>query len=176
MNAREEIAPQRDSDAGSDLLLDALDEFGKRGGRMGDSLTPSPAKIEQLGDEAREVNMKPSELFAVRVLTYQGRIEYASDEDAELIPHLQEIKERYEELKGSTDFATAGLTAKAEWLARYSQSDERFTREFRRGVEFALWLAEQSDICGVAAVLANDPESYRRGKKNAVDAIARFCS
>ncbi len=55
-------------------------------------------------------------LFAVRVLTYQGRIEYA---DEDLVSHLREISKRYEELKGENDFQTAGLTAKSEWLDRY---------------------------------------------------------
>ena len=58
-------------------------------------------------------------LFVVRVLTYQGRIEYA---DADLVPHLREIYDRYEELKGGNDFATAGLTARSEWLARYMKT------------------------------------------------------
>ncbi len=63
-------------------------------------------------------------LFAVRVLTYQGRIEYVSDTDADLVPHLREIRERYEAMKGSTDFLTARLTAKSEWLTRYLQADK----------------------------------------------------
>ena len=62
-------------------------------------------------------------LFAVRVLTYRGRIEWASEADADLAPHLREIAERYEELKSVNDFTTAGLTAKSEWLARYLQAN-----------------------------------------------------
>jgi hypothetical protein len=53
-------------------------------------------------------------------------------------------------------------------------ADVRPVREFLRGVEFALSLADQSDVCGASAVLADDPESYRRGHKSAVDAIARY--
>ena len=34
VKANAEVEPRRDSDVGSDLLLDALDDFGKRGGRM----------------------------------------------------------------------------------------------------------------------------------------------
>jgi hypothetical protein len=53
-------------------------------------------------------------------------------------------------------------------------ADVRLVREFFSGVEFALSLAERSDICGISAGLANDPESYRSGHKSAVDAIARY--
>ena len=62
-------------------------------------------------------------LFAVRVLTYQGRIEWASESDADLVPHLREISDRYEELNGVNDFRTAAITAKSEWLARYLQAN-----------------------------------------------------
>ena len=62
-------------------------------------------------------------LFAVRVLTYQGRIEWASASDVDLVPHLREISDRYEELKGVNDFRTAGLTAKSEWLAKYMRAN-----------------------------------------------------
>ena len=68
-------------------------------------------------------------LFAVRVLTYQERIEYASEADAELVPHLREIRERYEAMKGDTDFAAARLTAKSEWLARYLSANARLDRQ-----------------------------------------------
>ena len=64
-------------------------------------------------------------LFAVRVLTYQGRIELASEADADLVPHLREISERYEELKSVHSFSAAGLTAKSEWLSRYLRSNEK---------------------------------------------------
>lgn len=62
-------------------------------------------------------------LFAVRVLTHQGRIEWASESDADLVPHLREISDRYEELNGVNDFRTAAITAKSEWLARYLQAN-----------------------------------------------------
>jgi hypothetical protein len=67
-------------------------------------------------------------LFAVRVLTYQGCIEYASKADAELVPHLREIRERYEAMKGDKDFATASLTAKSEWLTRYLSANSVIER------------------------------------------------
>ena len=55
-------------------------------------------------------------LFAVRVLTHQGRNDTAEED---LFPHLQEISARYSELKQSHDFMSSAQIAKAEWLARF---------------------------------------------------------
>jgi hypothetical protein len=47
-------------------------------------------------------------------------------------------------------------------------------REFLKGVEFALSLVQSDDPCNVREVLAPHPESYRHGKRDAADAIARY--
>jgi hypothetical protein len=47
-------------------------------------------------------------------------------------------------------------------------------REFVRGIEFALSLVRDSDSIGVNAVLAKCPESYRRGQRDAINAIASY--
>jgi hypothetical protein len=77
------------------------------------------------------MSVSSTALFAVRVLTYQGRIDWASESDTDLVPHLHEISNRYEELKGTNDFRTAGLTAKSEWLARYLQANSPASQALR---------------------------------------------
>jgi len=64
------------------------------------------------------MNDKKKPMLAARVLTYQGRVEWASENDEDLVPHLREISRRYEELKGVYDFMTAKLMAKSEWIEK----------------------------------------------------------
>lgn len=87
---------------------------------------PPKIDVDEWEHQASD-NHVAAALFAVRVLTCQGRIEYA---DADLVPHLREISDRYEELKGVNDFTTAGLTAKSEWLARHMTANDAEARTF----------------------------------------------